>query len=137
MHKKSRGEFFFFLISLTGVTVLNGVRGLQVERLVPFRGSVGWGRCTFSPTPVLPTCCGLQLGRESVLLLSGSLVRALVLGRGRSIGSHPGWQVEHLTTEPLVILFFIVSSRHNFLFFTFYKFGNIFAWLIINKSPYT
>lgn len=40
-----------------------------------------------------------------------------------------------LTTEPLVTLFFIVSTLHNFLFhILFYKeFRNIFAWIIVNR----
>lgn len=41
----------------------------------------------------------------------------------------------HLTTEPLVTLFFIVSTPHTFLFhILFYKkFRNIFAWIIVNS----
>lgn len=49
----------------------------------------------------------------------------------------PSWLVGggHLTTEPLVTLFFIVSTPHTFLFhILFYKkFRNIFAWIIVNN----
>lgn len=98
----------------------------------------GAGACIVFPVRWCFECCGLWWGGGSappILLVAGSghwrPVRMPTSVLPQLVGGGGG----HLTTEPLVTLFFIVSTPHTFLFhILFYKkFRNIFAWIIVNN----
>lgn len=100
------------------------------------RGGGGLGLFPFSGLSavchpnVISSAVGLRWGGHLTLLTAPAAGQ----GSGAGVAFSPGWWVGYLTPEPLVTLFFIVSTLHNFIFhILFYKkFRNSFAWIIVN-----
>lgn len=92
----------------------------------PFSGLSGVGVPLLHPV-VVSSAVGLRWGgRLSLSSWSGL----------RHWGGIQPWMVSgYLTPEPLVTLFFIVSTLHSFLFHILFckSFRNIFAWIIVNR----